>query len=196
MRTCTHPARPNLQLQQCLLLCAAASCSWAIYTSVRSVHKEHRYRLYCVHQGGCCCQLLQPQSFCGGRKVHDSIATEQYHVLLQWHGAVLDGLWLHPVRHMIVIQVIIIQVIIIKAVVCCDACRVYVPGPYFTADQLGELKLQATINIQRFTRGWFARKRARRLHALKGEREDFLMTQVGRWAWTGAFCGTGTSCTW
>ena len=57
-------------------------------------------------------------------------------------------------------------------------CREYTPGPYFTADQLAELKGQATITIQRFTRGWLARRRARRLEMLKGEREDFLMTQV------------------
>jgi hypothetical protein len=57
-------------------------------------------------------------------------------------------------------------------------CRLYTPGPYFTADQLAELKGQATITIQRFARGWLARRRARRLGRLKGEREDFLMTQV------------------
>lgn len=45
------------------------------------------------------------------------------------------------------------------------------PRPYVTADEVWRVKEIKTVVLQRFTRGWFARKIARRLRAEKAERE-------------------------
>jgi hypothetical protein len=47
--------------------------------------------------------------------------------------------------------------------------RAYVPGAV-----VEQRRAAATLTIQRFTRGWFARQRAANLRAIKAERDAFL----------------------
>lgn len=58
--------------------------------------------------------------------------------------------------------------------------RVMTPRPYITADEVWAIKEKATRTIQRFTRGWFGRKRAAELRRLKAEREAFLAEQEAK----------------
>ncbi len=48
------------------------------------------------------------------------------------------------------------------------------PRPYVTSEVVQQRREAAALTIQRFTRGWFARKRAGVLLAIKAERDEFL----------------------
>jgi len=57
----------------------------------------------------------------------------------------------------------------------CDmACRVLTPRPYVSAEVVGQWREAAALTIQRFSRGWFARKHAAVLQGIKAERDAFL----------------------
>jgi hypothetical protein len=47
-------------------------------------------------------------------------------------------------------------------------------GPYLTSEEYMRIKVQKAVIIQRYTRGWRARKRARSLRKQKSERDAFL----------------------
>lgn len=53
-------------------------------------------------------------------------------------------------------------------------CRVLTPRPYVTAAVVEQRREAAALTIQRFTRGWFARKRAGVMRDIKAERDAFL----------------------
>lgn len=53
-------------------------------------------------------------------------------------------------------------------------CRVLTPRPYVTAAVVEQCLEAAALTIQRFSRGWFARKRAGVLRDIKAERDAFL----------------------
>lgn len=53
-------------------------------------------------------------------------------------------------------------------------CRVLTPRPYLTAEVVQQHRDAAALTIQRFSRGWFARKRAGVLRGIKSERDAFL----------------------
>lgn len=48
------------------------------------------------------------------------------------------------------------------------------PRPYVTAEVVQQRREAAALTIQRFSRGWFARKRAGVLQGIKAERDAFL----------------------
>lgn len=52
--------------------------------------------------------------------------------------------------------------------------RVLTPRPYVTSEVVQQYREAAAMVIQRFTRGWFARKRAATLRGIKAERDEFL----------------------
>lgn len=54
------------------------------------------------------------------------------------------------------------------------ARRVLTPRPYVPAAVVQQRRAAAAHTIQRFSRGWFARKRARVLRGIKAERDRFL----------------------
>lgn len=56
----------------------------------------------------------------------------------------------------------------------CSGDRVLTPRPYVTAAVVEQQREAAALTIQRFSRGWFARKRAGVLRDIKAERDAFL----------------------
>jgi len=48
------------------------------------------------------------------------------------------------------------------------------PRPYISSEVVGERRSAAAATIQRYCRGWLARRRAAVLKAIKGERDSFL----------------------
>ena len=58
--------------------------------------------------------------------------------------------------------------------------RVLTPRPYFTADQVGAVRAAAVVTIQRYSRGWLARKKAWGLRGNKSERDAFLAEQAAK----------------
>lgn len=52
--------------------------------------------------------------------------------------------------------------------------RVLTPQPYVCAAVVEQHRAAAALTIQRFTRGWFARRRAAALNTIKAERDAFL----------------------
>lgn len=54
------------------------------------------------------------------------------------------------------------------------SCRALTPRPYVSAEVVGQRREAAALTIQRFSRGWFARKRAAVLRGIKAERDAFL----------------------
>jgi hypothetical protein len=57
-------------------------------------------------------------------------------------------------------------------------CRELIPRPYVTADAVMEARGAAARTVQRFARGWRARKRVRELREQKAQRDAFLEAQV------------------
>lgn len=53
-------------------------------------------------------------------------------------------------------------------------CRVLTPRPYVSSEVVAQWREAAALTIQRFSRGWFARKRAAVLQGIKAERDAFL----------------------
>lgn len=52
--------------------------------------------------------------------------------------------------------------------------RVLTPRPYVSSAVVQQRREAAALTIQRFSRGWFARKRAAVLRGIKAERDAFL----------------------
>lgn len=55
-------------------------------------------------------------------------------------------------------------------------CRVLEPRPYIPAAVVEDWRVRAAQIIQRYTRGWIARRRTAVLREIKAERDDFLGT--------------------
>jgi hypothetical protein len=53
-------------------------------------------------------------------------------------------------------------------------------GRYLTSDEHHLLRLKKSIVIQRYARGWFARRRARQLRATRDERQRFVAAEAAR----------------